>query len=89
MIFLARKCRAIIVVHAGKIVKYITAGCVVIIYVAIGSFRFVLGHARKDVIHVDTVLVVGAIIILMKKISDWGRIQERRIGECPTDALLR
>ena len=70
MTFLARKCGAIIVVYAGKIVKYITFGCVVINHVAVGSLRLVLGHARKDVIHVDTVLVVGAIVILMKKISD-------------------
>ncbi len=88
MTFLAHEDGAIIVAHAGKIVKYIAVGDVIIIHVAVGSVRFVLSNARKDVIHVDAV-VVGAIVTLMKKIGDRGRMRQFRVGECTTDAPPR
>jgi hypothetical protein len=75
VIILARMRGAISVANAGKILKNIVAEDVAIIHVSVGSMFFVLGHARKDVIHVDTILLaVVAIVVAKKKIGNRGRM---------------
>jgi hypothetical protein len=105
IIIMAREQRgAILVAHACEIVKNssIPDDVAAIIRVAsAGSASFVvLGHAREDVIHVDTTAVLAAVVativvvvvVVVEKISDRGRRMQRRrrrIGECTPDAPPR